>query len=290
MSKHIEIEKNGKKIMIYGSNDDNNDKALSLLEKLDLTGNEMKDRLLIQEFIDNNKLKSSILYDGSTIYPFEKIVKAYRKLQKDDSLSNLTDELYHFFMNACGDIAHYNISGYIDNYGNSIRKLENEFLKTCYTTPRYTDVDRIFKELKIGKYFEERDEINLDSLTLKKLKNIITECGWEVLEKDNNLWELQINLDNKNRFCFETDIETRSAKNIIYSLVRYGINYNADDYAEEIIRSRTPNNNHSARSILNYADMIKRKLMTLSSDVLYKSRYEVEIMKPLKSYEIELER
>ncbi len=289
MKRCFELEKCGKKITVYGSRADI-DKTTSLIENLDITGNEMKDRLLIQELIDNNKLKSRISYNSNTVYSFKKIIKAYRKLQKDDSLYGMTEELYHFFMYACGDIAHYNISGYIDNYGNSIRKLENTFLKDCTFAPRYTDVDRIFRELKIGKYYNEREAINLNNLPLKKLKNIITDCGWNVLEKNESLWELKINLNDNNVYCFDVEIGDSDVSTIIYSMIRYGINYNPDNYAEKIIKSRSKDDNSSARSIINYADMVKRKLMTLSSDILYKSRYEIETSKNTKIYDLELEK
>lgn len=84
-----------KRINIYGSNAIiQNEKQI--IENLELTGNESADRLIIQQCIDDNKLKSDILYDGNTVYPFEKIVKAYRKLQKSGTLDNLTKEMYHF--------------------------------------------------------------------------------------------------------------------------------------------------------------------------------------------------
>ena len=135
-----------------------------IINELNLIGIESNDRLLIQECIDKNKLKSNILYSGNSVYSFDKIVREYRKLQKSGNLSNMTNLLYDFFMCACGDIAHYNINGYISYYDNDIRKLEQEFLKNCSCASRLSDVDKIFKELKIGKYFKERDSINLNLL------------------------------------------------------------------------------------------------------------------------------
>lgn len=92
---NVELNINGKRINIYGSNAIiQNEKQI--IENLELTGNESADRLIIQQCIDDNKMKSDILYDGNTVYPFEKIVKAYRKLQKSGTLDNLTKEMYHF--------------------------------------------------------------------------------------------------------------------------------------------------------------------------------------------------
>jgi len=92
---HIELNKNNKKITFYGSNSViESDK--NTIDKLPLTGDEASDRLLIQKCIDDNNLKSSILYDGNTVYSFKKIVKEYRNLQKSGSLEKLTDKMYHY--------------------------------------------------------------------------------------------------------------------------------------------------------------------------------------------------
>ena len=106
-------------------------------------------------------------------------------------------------MCACGDIAHYNINGYINYYNNDIRRLEQEFLKHCSCATRFSDVDKIFKELKIGKYFKERDSINLNLLSLNKLKSIIKDCGWNVNVQSKDRWQLQTDLDEINKFYFD---------------------------------------------------------------------------------------
>ena len=88
-------------------------------------------------------------------------------------LENLTNDLYEFFMNACGDIAHYDIGGYMHYYDLSFRKLEFRFLRTFTIDSRFTDVDKIIKHLNIGKYYENRKFDDLNKLSLKKLKEII---------------------------------------------------------------------------------------------------------------------
>ena len=67
-----EILINNKRINLYGSKAVI-EKEKQVLESLKLTGIENKDRLIIQDCIDKNKLKSDILYEGNTVYPFEKI-------------------------------------------------------------------------------------------------------------------------------------------------------------------------------------------------------------------------
>lgn len=160
---NVQLEIKGQKIDLYGSNTViQNEK--SVIENLNLTGNEYEDRLIIQKCIDDNKLKSNISYAGDTVYPFEKTVKEYRKLQKSGTLKNMSKYMYHFFMYACSDIAHYNINGYKCYYDGSFRKLENELLSNICTSSRFTDIDKIFKELKIGReYFKERENIKNDN-------------------------------------------------------------------------------------------------------------------------------
>lgn len=177
---NIEINIKGKIVKLYGSNSII-EKEKPIIEKMQLTGNEYADRLIIQQCIDDNKLKSDISYDGNTVYPFEKTIKEYRKLQKNGTLDNMSKYMYDFFMNACGDIAHYNIDGYKSYYNYSMKELENQLLRACVSTTRYSDVDKIFKELKIGKkYFHTRDTINIDEVSINKLKAIIKECGWNI--------------------------------------------------------------------------------------------------------------
>ena len=91
----IELNKNNKRITFFGSNNViESDK--NIIDNLPLTGNESNDRILIQKCIDNNNLKSEILYEGNTIYSFKKIVKEYRNLQKNGTLDKLTNKMYLF--------------------------------------------------------------------------------------------------------------------------------------------------------------------------------------------------
>ena len=77
----IEIIKNNRKIKLYG-NKAIVEKEKTIIENLNLTGLEDKDRIIIQDCIDKNKLKSDITYEGNTVYSFKKIVRSYRRLQK----------------------------------------------------------------------------------------------------------------------------------------------------------------------------------------------------------------
>lgn len=270
-----EIHKNNKTIRLSG-NKVIVEKEKNIIENLELTGNESVDRLIIQKSIDDNKIKSSILYDGNTVYPFEKIVKAYRKLQKSESLENLTKEMYHFFMYACGDIAHYDMGGYKCYYDFSFRRLENELMKNCWTSSRFSDIDKIFKELKIGnQYFKERDFINIDNVSLKELKSIIKECGWEINVKDNNYLELSKVFNNDTRYSFDVDIQNYSASKTMREINYISNSFNKDNYIEDVV-SKRESKQPTISEIVSIASNIKSSLIRFTSDVLYKTRVIAE--------------
>ncbi len=265
----IEILINNKRINLYGSKAII-DKEKPIIENLKLTGIENNDRLIIQNCIDENKLKSDILYEGNTVYPFEKIVKEYRKLQRDYSLENLSNNMYHFFMNACGDIAHYDKTGYRCYYNDSIVELENRFLKNSYTASRFSDVDRIFKELKISNYFDEREQIDLDKISLNKLKSIIKECGWNVINK-NGIWKIERTTMYGKDFNFEVDTSDNSVSNVVKEIQRYYNSFNKDEYVENMVAIRS-SLGLTISEIVSSSENIQRMLNNLSFNVLYKSR------------------
>lgn len=275
---NVELNVNGKRIKLYGSNAII-EKEKFIIEQLNLTGDEKSDRLIIQKCIDENKIKSDILYGGNTVYPFEKTIKAYRKLQKEDSLENMTNYMYLFFTNACGDIAHYNIEGFRDYYDYSLRNLENRLLKRDNFIPTWqSDVDRIFKELKIGKYFEEREYIDIDSVSINKLKSIIKECGWNITTQ-NNCWRLDKETIFSHVFSFEIDISNKSISSIVSEIIAYYKSFNKNEYMEFLIENRDKNENNNklnVRDIVSISDSIDYNLSKLAEKVLYDCRLEVE--------------
>ena len=286
---NIELNVNEKRIKLYGSNAIV-EKEKTIIEQLDLTGNEQKDRLIIQKCIDEYKLKSDILYDGNTVYPFEKTIKAYRKMQKTDSLENMTNYMYHFFTNACGDIAHYSIQGFRDYYDYSLRNLENRLLRSNSFIPSWqSDVDRIFKELKIGKYFEEREYIDIDSVSINKLKSIIKECGWNITTQ-NNCWRLDKETIFSHVFSFEIDVSNKSISSIVSEIIAYKNSFNKNEYMEFLIENRDKNDNKlNVRDVVSITDNIASNLSKLSEKVLYDCRLEVEENKKNDAQNINLQ-
>lgn len=278
---NIELNINGKRIKLYGSNAIV-EKEKPIIEQLNLTGDEQKDRLIIQQCIDENKLKSDISYEGNTVYPFEKIIRAYRKLQKSGSLENLTKEMYHFFMYACGDIAHYDLGGFKAYYNYSFLQLENSLLKDNWLmNTRYSDLNHIFKELKIGRYFEEREYIDIDSVSISKLKSIIKECGWNITTQ-NNCWKLDKETIFSHVFSFEIDVSNKSISSIVSEIIAYNNSFNKNEYMEFLIENRDKNDRElNVRDVVAIADNIGFNLSKLSDKVLYDCRLEVETNKQL---------
>lgn len=273
---YLEIKVNGKNIDLYG-NKLTIEKDKPIIENLYLTGNEYEDRLTIQKAIDENKLKSDILYDGNTVYPFEKIVRLYRKMQKSGSLEKLTKEMYHFFTNACGDIAHYDLEGFKSYYNYSLRNLEEETLKYSITSPRFTDVDKIFKEVKIGRdYYYLRENIDINKVKLNKMKGIIKECGWNVTENDK-YWRIEKDTEYNNKFGFEVDISSKSALSVIEGIINFNNIFDKNNYIEEKVDNRKESLNPlSISEIVDESNNIKSMLNKLSNNVLYKSRVEAD--------------
>lgn len=273
---YLEIKVNGKNIDLYG-NKLTIEKDKPIIENLNLTGNEYEDRLTIQKAIDENKLKSDILYDANTVYPFEKIVRLYRKMQKSGSLEKLTKEMYHFFTNACGDIAHYDLEGFKSYYNYSLRNLEEETLKYSITSPRFTDIDKIFKEVKIGRdYYYLRENIDINKVKLNKLKGIIKECGWNVTENDK-YWRIEKDTEYNNKFGFEVDISSKSALSVVEGIINFNNIFDKNNYIEEKVDNRKESLNPlSISEIVDESNNIKSMLNKLSNNVLYKSRVEAD--------------
>ncbi len=128
----------------------------ALLDELELTGLEAKDRLLIQEAIDKHNIRSTILYNGNTVWGKNRIVNEFKRLKKRGDLSTMTDHFYSFLHLVCGSIAHYSKCGWIDFYQNSVHALEEFFKNNEWGVdiseyqPRWrTDVQKIAQELLV---------------------------------------------------------------------------------------------------------------------------------------------
>lgn len=134
------------KIRFFG-----NAKERSQLEKLLsdclFTGEEAKDRLLIQSKLDQNKVDvHKISYGGNTVYPSFKLVKEFQKMKQTGSIEKMTNGMYTF-LHLNFDIAHYDKRGYIEYYDWKFENLYQECLKKGnYFIPSWkTDVAHIME-------------------------------------------------------------------------------------------------------------------------------------------------
>ena len=135
---------------------------------------ESKSRLEIQKLIDNKKFKGTIMYDGNSIWSYDRIIRNIEKIKKKGilgyagyvSIGNmlrvpeytemrkpiLSDYLYQFLSLSCGSIAHFNKAGWIAEYPTSKDLKEffqrNEFGQRIYDyIPEWkTDAKRIVGE------------------------------------------------------------------------------------------------------------------------------------------------
>lgn len=286
----IELNKNNKRITFFGSNNViESDK--NIIDNLPLTGNESNDRILIQKCIDNNNLKSEILYEGNTIYSFKKIVKEYRNLQKNGTLDKLTNKMYLFFTNVCGDIAHYNINGFRDYYNNSLENLESKLLGRDTFIPRWcSDLDRIFKELKIGKYYVEREYINLNIVPINKLKPIIEDLGWKV-KQTCGFWNFEQIESSQFPFKFSISTANNKATDIIDGLKYYYDNFDKDGYIRQLIEL-DEGHEFSVSDIVHDVETNLRLLSRLINEINYRCKNEALILSSYendKNYDLDLE-
>lgn len=286
----IELNKNNKRITFFGSNNViESDK--NIIDNLPLTGNESNDRILIQKCIDNNNLKSEILYEGNTIYSFKKIVKEYRNLQKNGTLDKLTNKMYLFFTNACGDIAHYNINGFRDYYNNSLENLESKLLGRDTFIPRWcSDLDRIFKELKIGKYYVEREYINLNIVPINKLKPVIEDLGWKV-KQTCGFWNFEQRESSQFPFKFSISTANNKATDIIDGLKYYYDNFDKDGYIRQLIEL-DEGHEFSVSDIVHDVETNLRLLSRLINEINYRCKNEALILSSYendKNYDLDLE-
>ena len=168
-----------KRVAIYGSQQDIDRAKEILTSKIPSlqSMNEPDARIVIQNLIDTENIKASILFDGNTVWSFNRIIKNIKRIKKAGVLGYagyipigsilsipsyqgegakpiLSDYLYHFLSLSCGSIAHYNKAGWIAAYPtvDDLRRffMKNEFGQRVKThLPGWeTDVIRIVEEIE----------------------------------------------------------------------------------------------------------------------------------------------
>ena len=115
------------RVALYGSKKNITEAEITLLKNIpDLpTLKEAQARIKIQETIDHENIKASILFDGNSVWSKKKIMRDIKRIKKQ-GMKKLTDYLYKFLSLSCGSIAHYNKYGWIACYP-TIQDLRNFF-------------------------------------------------------------------------------------------------------------------------------------------------------------------
>ena len=191
----------GKKIDIFGTKKEV-EKAEKVLQGHDFSKmSEPEARLLIQKLIDEHNLKASILYDGNTVYSFNRIIRCFKIIKKHGVLGYpgrflcgsflslpsfegegarilLTNEAY-YFLQSCGSIAHYNKAGWVAHYP-TVEHLRQFFLRNEYgvrvldfVPGRFADRKRIILAIEelLGIREAAEDKVKEDAPALDGGKN-----------------------------------------------------------------------------------------------------------------------
>lgn len=83
--------------------------------------NESAARLKIQECIDREDLKATVLVNGNSVWSRKRVLRNLQRILKHGALFDngqpvLSRYFYLFLHLECGSIAHYNINGWISHY------------------------------------------------------------------------------------------------------------------------------------------------------------------------------
>ena len=140
-------EYNGKKIRIIGTKLEN-ERTAKLLDNHNIIGNESSDRLIIQDIIDKENIKSTILYDGNSVISYEKPIRLFKKYNKKRIIDNLCDYIYEFLYIQCGDIAHYNKNGYIAYYNGDFEQMKKHVIFASNIPSWRTDLIKVINGMK----------------------------------------------------------------------------------------------------------------------------------------------
>jgi len=123
-------------------------------------------RLIIQQLIDQNRLKASILVNGNTVWSKDRILRNLELIMQHGTLYNenqtkppyLSHYFYQFLHLVCGSMAHYDIHGWIHKYSTAehLKKFfkSNEFGKRVleFIPPERSDARVIVQAIEMRLY------------------------------------------------------------------------------------------------------------------------------------------
>ena len=114
MRKQLTIDK---RVALYGNKQSIEQTEIILTKNIPElpTLSESQARIKIQEVIDHENVRASILFDGNSVWSKKKIIRDIKKIKKY-GMKKLSNYLYKFLSLSCGSIAHYNKFGWIACY------------------------------------------------------------------------------------------------------------------------------------------------------------------------------
>ena len=122
--------------------------------------------------------------------------------------------------------------------------------------------------------------INIDKIPLNKLKTIIESCGWKAQIDTDNYLKLSKNINSNISYSFNIDVLNYDVSTIMRNMNYISNSFNTESYINQMVIEREKQENPpTIREIVSAADVIKRSLNELNSDVLYKCRLEIELNK-----------
>jgi len=131
------------KITYFGSEEEIK-KAIAILKKhknLE-TMKESEARLLIQQLIDEHRLRASILINGNRVWSKDRILRNLERIIQVGTLYNpdqekppiLSKYFYEFLHLNCGSVAHYDLLGWVSKYP-TLEALKKFFQKNEFGKP-----------------------------------------------------------------------------------------------------------------------------------------------------------
>jgi len=158
------------KITYYGSEKEIS-KAIDILKKYEKSKpegphiesmTESRARLIIQQLIDENHIKASILINGNPVWSKDRIIRNLEQIMQHGTLYNMEDQskppiLSHYFyqfLQVCGSTDHIDIHGWIHKYSTveHLRKFfkRNELGKRVLESipPERSDVRAIVQQIE----------------------------------------------------------------------------------------------------------------------------------------------
>ena len=144
--------------------------------------------------------------------------------------------------------------------------------------------------MKIGKYYSERENVDLDIVPINKLKPIIEDLGWKV-KQTCGFWNFEQRESSQFSFKFSISTANNKATDIIDGLKYYYDNFDKDGYIRQLIEL-DEGHEFSVSDIVHDVETNLRLLSRLINEINYRCKNEALILSSYendKNYDLDLE-